>query len=261
MAETPAHQVTTTLRRYEMGIVATITVDRPKKLNILGSDLMARLLAAVTSLGQEEGLRAVVLRGAGERAFIGGADIGEMATLTPATAEAFITLLHRCCAALRALPVPVIARIDGYALGAGLEIAAACDLRLASERAVFGMPEVRVGIPSVIEAALLPGLIGWGRTRWLLLTGETIDAMTAQQWGLVEKVVPPAKLDDAVEDTLASILACGARALSLQKSLMQEWEDLRVGEAIAAGIGAFVESWRGDEPRRMMQAFLERRRK
>ena len=93
--------------------------------------------------------------------------------------------------ACASLPVPVIARINGYALGAGLEVAAACDLRVASSNAVFGMPEVKVGIPSVVEAALLPGLIGWGRTRELLLFGENIDAATALAWGLVEQVVAP----------------------------------------------------------------------
>ena len=95
--------------------------------------------------------------------------------------------------------MPVIARVNGYALGAGLEIAAACDLRIASSNAVFGMPEVKVGIPSVVEAALLPGLIGWGRTRELLLWGENIDAATALAWGLVEHVVAPGELNAAVE--------------------------------------------------------------
>lgn len=121
----------------------------------------------------------MVLTGAGDKSFIGGADIREMAALTPATAETFITRLHAMCACLRDLPVPVIARINGYAIGAGLEVAAACDLRVASNSAVFGMPEVKVGIPSVIEAALLPSLIGWGRTRELLYLGENIGWSSA----------------------------------------------------------------------------------
>ena len=107
-------------------------------------------------------LRLAILTGAGGRAFVGGADIGEIAALDHASARDFITLVHRCCDAFRRLPVPVIARIDGYALGAGLELAAACDLRVASETSVFGMPEVAIGIPSVVEAALLPRLIGAG---------------------------------------------------------------------------------------------------
>ena len=123
------------------------------------------------------------LSGAGERAFVGGADINELAALDRDSARDFITLVHRCCDAFRRLPVPVIARIDGYALGAGLELAAACDLRVASERSHFGMPEVRIGIPSVVEAALLPRLIGAGRARRLLLTGETIDAADRARLG------------------------------------------------------------------------------
>ena len=144
---------------------------------------MIEFVERVEALGEREDLRAVVLTGAGDKAFIGGADIFEMATLDAESAEGFITLVHRSCDCLRALPVPVIARINGYALGAGLEVAAACDLRIASSNAVFGMPEVKVGIPSVVEAALLPGLIGWGRTRELLLFGENIDARDRARLG------------------------------------------------------------------------------
>ncbi len=134
--------------------------------------------------------------------------------------------MHRSCNALRELPVPVIARVNGYALGAGLEVAAACDLRIASSNAVFGMPEVKVGIPSVVEAALLPGLIGWGRTRELLLFGENIDAATALAWGLVEQVVAPDALDAAVEARLDALLAAGPQAVRLQKKLIRQWEDM-----------------------------------
>jgi enoyl-CoA hydratase/carnithine racemase len=242
--------------RGAAGRIAHLTVAHPGKLNILDRALMSALLAQASALADAKDLRAVVLRGAGERAFIGGADIRDMAELTRDSAADFITLLHRACAALRALPVPVIARIEGYALGAGLEVAAACDLRIASERALFGMPEVKVGIPSVIEAALLPPLIGWGRTRRLLLTGETIDAATAERWGLVEWLVPAEGLDSAVETVLAAILGCGADALRLQKSLMQEWEELPLGAAIERGIASFASAFASDEPRRMMGDFL-----
>ncbi|HME24472.1 MAG TPA: enoyl-CoA hydratase-related protein, partial [Acetobacteraceae bacterium] len=143
--------------------VAVVTIDNPAKLNTLNTAVMSDLVAAVEALGIDGTLRAVVLRGAGERAFIGGADINEMADLDPASARAFITLVHRSCDVFRRLPVPVIARIRGYVFGAGVEVAAACDMRVASTDAQFGMPEVRLGIPSVVEAALLPQLIGWGR--------------------------------------------------------------------------------------------------
>jgi enoyl-CoA hydratase/carnithine racemase len=239
--------------------VATVTVEG-EKLNLIDSTLMRALTETLSAGGGDQRLRAVVLTGAGTRAFIGGADIREMAQLTPETARDFITRLHGVCAAIRDLPVPVIARIDGYCLGAGLEVAAACDLRVASSRAVFGMPEVRVGIPSVIEAALLPALVGWGRARELVLTGDTIDAARALDWRLVEKVVPPDALDGAMEAWLCSILAGGREALRLQKALVRKWEDLPMREAIAAGIDAFAEAWEGEEPRRMMRAFLDRPR-
>jgi enoyl-CoA hydratase/carnithine racemase len=241
------------------GMVAYVTVDNAAKLNILDPALMAAFAAEVGALGARDDLRAVVLSGAGEKAFIGGADIRAMVALDAAGAEAFITLVHRTCACLRDLPVPVIARIDGYALGAGLEVAAACDMRVASARAVFGMPEVKVGIPSVVEAALLPQLIGWGRTRELLLCGENIDAATAERWGLVEEVVAAAALDAAVERRVAALLKAGPRAVRLQKALMREWEGLTPADAIRAGIRCFADAWKTDEPATLMRAFTQRR--
>jgi enoyl-CoA hydratase/carnithine racemase len=251
-----AARIDTRLDERAAGRVAHVTVDHPGKLNILNRALIAALGEQLTALGGDETLRAVVLRGAGERAFIGGADIRDMAALDEASAREFITLLHRACDAARRLPVPVIARIEGYALGAGLEVAAACDIRIAAEGACFGMPELKVGIPSVVEAALLPSLIGWGRTRRLLYTGETIDAAEAERWGLVERCVPKAELDGAVEQTLQAILACGARAIRLQKALIREWEDLPLSQAIARGIARFGDAFKTDEPKRMMGAFL-----
>ena len=243
--------------------VATVTIANAAKLNTLNLTVMTALVAAVETLAEDATLRAVVLRGAGDRAFIGGADITEMAGLDAGSARAFITLVHRSCDVFRRLPVPVIARIRGFVLGAGLEVAAACDMRVAGSDARFGMPEVRIGIPSVVEAALLPHLIGWGRTRELLLTGETIDAAVAERWGLVEEVVAPEALDAAVERRIAAILACGPLAVRAQKALIRDWETLSIPDAIQRGIGSFVASWTSDEPARMMGEFLAamRRRK
>jgi enoyl-CoA hydratase/carnithine racemase len=243
----------------EGGEVAFVTVDNQRKLNILGRALMREFISVMDSLGRRDDLRAVVISGAGERAWIGGANILEMAELDAQSAREFITLLHHACRALRDCPVPVIATIRGYALGAGLELAAACDLRIATSDASFGMPEVKVGIPSVIEAALLPTLIGWGRTRELLLFGETIDAAKAYEWGLVQRVVEPHALESAVEDYLGALFATGPQAIRIQKALIRKWEDLSVSEAIEAGIDAFASSWDSDEPRRLMQAFRDRR--
>ncbi|HEV2688710.1 MAG TPA: enoyl-CoA hydratase [Bryobacteraceae bacterium] len=242
------------LVRTEQG-TAYVTIANERKLNTLHSALMEEFIAAIQGLAGDESLRAVVVTGAGERAFVGGADIDEMARLDAVSARAFITRLHRCCEALRELAVPVIGRIQGYALGAGLELAAACDLRIAAETAIFGMPEVKLGIPSVIEAALLPSLVGWGRTRQILLLGENFTATEAAEWGLVESVVPKAALDAAVERWVETIRQAGPRAVRLQKKLIRAWEDLPLREAVTAGIDAFVAAWDSEEPRRMMTDF------
>src|SRR5438552_1160522 len=242
--------------RPEGGYLARLVIDNASKLNALNRELMVEIVEAVKALEGEPALRLVIVTGAGERAFVGGADINELAILDPDSAREFITLVHRCCDGFHRLPVPVIARIDGYALGAGLELAAACDLRVASERAQFGMPEVRVGIPSVVEAALLPQLIGYGRARRLLLTGEMIGAAEALAWGLVDAVAPPAQLDGAVERFAAAILAGGKQAIRLQKALIRDWQELPTGAAVARGIDAFTEAYQTDEPRLMAGARL-----
>lgn len=260
MTTTTSSRVDVRIESRDGGTVAHVTIGKGTKLNIIDSSLMTEFIDAIEALGRRDDLRAVVLTGAGEKAFIGGANIHEMAELNAARAEQFITRLHQMCDSLRELPVPVIARINGYALGAGLEVAAACDLRVASSTAVFGMPEVKVGIPSVIEAALLPGLIGWGRTRQLLLLGENIDAQEAFRWGLVEQVVAPQDLDEAVDGWLRSLFKAGPRAIRLQKKLIREWEDLPLSQAVQAGIRSFVKSWTTDEPARMMRAFIHRPR-
>ena len=244
------------VERLEGGRLARLTIDNASKLNSLNRALMAEIVEAADGLATDPQLRLVVLTGAGERAFVGGADIGEIAALDRESAREFITLVHRCCDAFRRLPVPVIARIDGYALGAGLELACACDLRVASGRALFGMPEVRIGIPSVVEAALLPKLIGHGRARRLLLTGETIGAAEALSWGLVDVAAPSEALDEAVEDLARPILAAGPNAIRLQKSLILDWEELPTAAAVQRGIDCFVGAYDTDEPARMAGAML-----
>ena len=245
--------------REEGGTVARVLINNPRKLNTLNSTLMGDFVRVFEELAGEKDMRAVVLTGVGEKAFIGGADIHEMAALNPHTAREFITHLHRCCNAVRELPVPVIARIQGYALGAGLELAASCDLRIAAESAQLGMPEVKLGIPSVIEAALLPSLVGWGRAREILLLGETFSAAKAADWGLIQRAVPPEELDTAVEHVIQALLNAGPNAIRLQKKLMRAWEDLPLREAVAAGVQTFTEAWQTDEPRLRMQAFQKSR--
>ncbi|MEZ5653063.1 MAG: enoyl-CoA hydratase-related protein [Burkholderiaceae bacterium] len=241
-----------------MGEVATIRIERPERANALSTALMERFVACVQASGDRPMMRAIVITGHGA-IFVGGADIHEMSALEPASARAFITRVHRCCDCLRAAPVPVIARINGLTLGAGLEMAAACDLRVVAREARLGMPEVKLGIPSVVEAALLPGLIGWGRTRELLLLGDLIDADEALAMGLVERVVPAQELDTAVERWLHSLFANGPQAVRDQKALLRRWEKLPLAEAVVAGIDAFAMSWERPEPARMMREWRERR--
>lgn len=235
--------------------VATINLDRPDKRNSFDSAHLRTLVETACVLGDRPDLRIVLLRAAGP-VFCGGADIREMAALSADSARAFITLVHEACDSMRKLPVPVIACIQGPVLGAGLELVASCDIRIAAETARFGMPEVRVGIPSVVEAALLPRLIGWGRTNWLLLTGESIDAVQALAWGLVEQM--GADLEALVAQTVAAILQSGPQAVRLQKRLISEWEELSLQSAIERGIGCFAESWENDEPRQMLRAIAGR---
>lgn len=240
--------------------IATLTLRNAKKLNIVGTPAILELTAAIDHLKQRGDVRVLVLRGTGEHAFIGGADIHEMASLTPPSAEAFITRLKYLCEAVRSFPAPVIARLSGYTLGAGLEVAAACDLRISSACGVYGMPEVAVGIPSVIHAVLLPMLIGQSRAAWLLLTGESIDAATAVQWGLVHAVCEPGQLDHHIAQLAERLAGFGANALAQQKVLMRSWQTLAPDAAIEATVAEFGKAFATGEPQRYMQAFINRPR-
>lgn len=245
----------------EAGHVAYVTVNNPERRNVLGIAGKKALAQAFKQLARDKLLRVAVLTGAGERSFIAGADLAEMKVLTSKGAKEEHTWTHRACESLRALPVPAIARINGYCFGAGMELAASCDMRIGVTTAKFGMPEVRFGIPSGMEACLLPQLIGWGKTRELVYTGDHIDAAEAYRCGFLEKLVEPAGLDSGVEQWVSSIIAAGPRAIRLQKKLVRDWERMTIAQAVQAGIRACVEARRTDEPRRLMAAFLERRKK
>ena len=241
--------------------IARVTLDHAAKANSLSRALMVQIIEALQTLSADPSVRAVVVTGAGGRSFIGGANVDEMAAVDKQGAKEFITLVHRTCDAVRQVPAPTIARIEGHTLGAGLEFAAACDIRIASDRSVFAMPEVRLGIPSVVEAVLLPRLIGWGRTRLLLLTGRSIDATTALSWGLIEEAVPGGELDAAVDRCLADILASGPLAVRLQKRLIDTWMDTSIDAAIEASIAQFAAACDTPERSERMQAHLAARRR
>jgi enoyl-CoA hydratase len=241
--------------------VVCITIEHARKANILNTALIERLQAEFARLAQDRTLRALVLTGSGERSFIGGVDVREMAALDQASAKPFIERLRDLCEAARTFPAPVVARINGWCLGGGLELAMACDLRIASADAKFAMPEVKLGIPSVIHAALMPRLIGTARARWMLLTAATIDAQRALDWGLIDALAAPAELDATVASALAPILQCGPQVIRAQKKLLREWEELPLSRAIEATIPVFAQSFATGEPQRHMGDFLRARRK
>ncbi len=240
-------------------LVATVTVDNPEQRNALSNDGKRDLAEAIEHVAATEGLRVVVLTGAGDKSFIGGANLKEMSGFVRHAASEGPALTHRICDAIRRTPVPVIARINGWCLGAGLEIAASCDMRAAADTARFGMPEVLFGLPSGMEACLLPQLIGWGKTRELVFTGRHIDCAEAMQCHLVERMAPSDKLDDAVEGWISAILAAGPNAIRSQKELIRDWERMSIADAIQQGIRAVAAAHGSDETKQKMNAFLTRK--
>ncbi|OBH38414.1 enoyl-CoA hydratase [Mycobacterium sp. E342] len=242
------------------GGVVTVELINSKSLNIVGTAAIEELTQALVTVGDDADARVVVLRGAGDAAFIGGADIHEMVALDRVSAEAFIRRLAGLCEAIRQCPVPVIARLAGYCLGGGLEVAMCCDLRIAESGAKFGMPEVAVGIPSVIHSALMPALIGASHAAWLLLTGETIDAATAVTWGLVHEVVAPDALDSRIAALAGRLAGFGPHAVRQQKRLLNKWFDMTVHGAIEDSIEQFGLAFLTGEPQEHMRAFLARKK-
>jgi len=239
------------------GDVVWCTLDRPP-LNLLDPELIEALRATFTMLAADPSVRVAVLTGRG-RAFTAGMNVHVLHDLDVPRAKTLITDLHAAIESVHHAPFPVVAGVNGHCLGAGFELALACDMRVAVPAATFGLPEVRVGLPSVIEAALLPGLVGPGRAAELLLTGEPIDAAQAHAWGLVNHVVPAETLRRALDDVVARILACGPAAVRLQKELMLGWRHTDLATAIASGINAFATAYATDEPREGARAFLEKR--
>ena len=240
--------------------IASLTLTDAGKLNIVGSAAISELRAALALLAAEPQLRVLVLRGESELAFIGGADIGEMAGLDSASARVFISRLAGLCEAVARFPVPVIARLRGWCLGGGLEVALACDLRICDHSAVFGMPEVKVGIPSVIHAALLPRLIGESRAGWMLLSGENIAAARAEAWGLVHECCEPQQLDAVVAARAAALAALPPQALRQQKRLLRHWQTVPLVQAINDSVAEFAKAYDSGEPQALMGDFMARKR-
>jgi enoyl-CoA hydratase/carnithine racemase len=238
--------------------VATITFPDEKGTNLINTPFMEAIIRVGEEVRQDPSTGLVILTGGGDKAFSAGADIREMAGLDAVTARAFITKLHHVCHLFRTLPVPSIARIKGHCYGGAMELAASCDLRVGSEESKYGMPEVQVGLPSVIEAAMLPTLVGWGKTRELLYTGAVVDSEEAHRIGFLQKVVPSELLDEAVTSWAEAILAADPAAIRAQKRLIEGWLDSGVAAGVQAGIEAFSSSFHTDAPNRRLRSFLEK---
>jgi enoyl-CoA hydratase len=244
----------------DAGRIARVTFNNPEKRNALGLAGKEQFVKVMTSLKHDETLRALILTGAGEKSFVGGTNIAEMAAFDLDQAENSSTWTHRVCDAVRQFPVPVIARINGYCFGSGMEIAACADMRAGADHARFGMPETRHGIPSGMEASVLPRLIGWGKACELVLTGDHIGAEEAYRIGFLERMVPAAELDGAVNKWVDSLLVCGPRAVRIQKRLIIDWDRMSPTDGARAGIQAYVDAYRTDEPKQLMTAFINRKR-
>lgn len=233
-----------TRESFELGgrRFARLVLDREAKRNALDGALIRSLTEEAEALAADDELHAVVVTGRGDKAFSAGADRRELESLNKSNAAAWITRLHDAIQAVRAIPVPVVARIEGACIGGAMEIAAGCDLRVGGASAFFAMPEVRVGIPSVIEAALLPRIVGAGRANRLVMTGATVDAQTAHAWGFLDALADD--VDRALEATLAALAEADATALRLQKELVAEWLELPLSDSIERSIPAFARAYR-----------------
>ncbi|MBI4409040.1 MAG: enoyl-CoA hydratase/isomerase family protein, partial [Gemmatimonadetes bacterium] len=240
--------------------LATITINRPDKLNVLNADTVAELDAAFHELAADDAVRGVILTGAGDKAFVAGADIGELSRMGPLTGVEVSRRGQETLRFIEKLTKPVLAAVNGFALGGGLELALACHMRVAGENARFGLPEVKLGIiPGYGGTLRLPRLIGRGRALELILSGEMIDAQEAYRLGLVNRVVPAGGLLATAEQLLRRIAANAPVAVafalqSVDRGLDTTLDDGLVLEANLFGLLAATEDMREG-----MQAFLEKR--
>jgi enoyl-CoA hydratase len=242
------------------GPIATLTINRPDALNALNRDTLLALRDALGALQKRTGLGCVVVTGAGNKAFVAGADIAAMSTMSRDEALAFAELGQSTFALLEALPVPVVAAVNGFALGGGCELALACDFIYAGSHAKFGQPEVKLGIiPGFGGTQRLARRVGLGLARELIYTGRLIGPEEALRIGLVNAVHPHAELMARVLDTAKSVLGVGPRAVAAAKQVMNAGADLPLTSAIAKEAEAFSRSFEAQEQREGMQAFLAKR--
>ena len=242
------------------GAVALVTLDRPRALNALNTASLLELEQALRTVAQEPAVRALIVTGAGEKAFVAGADIAEMAGYGAAQGLAFAQLGHRVLAALEGLAVPTIAAVNGFALGGGCELALACDLIYASTNARLGLPEVSLGvIPGFGGTQRLTRLVGRARAKELIFTGEPVDAAKARELGLVLEVVPQAELLDHCRKVAAKIATRGPVAVAQAKRAIDQGADLSLGAGNELERQAFGVLFGTADQKEGMAAFLGKR--
>ena len=239
--------------------IALLALNRPDALNALCGALLDRLEAALDEIEQSPEIQAVILTGNG-RAFAAGADIAEIAALDRASGLAFARRGQELFTRIEQLPKPVVAAVNGFALGGGCEIAMACHLRIASTKARFGQPEVKLGIlPGFGGTQRLPRLVGRGVATRLILSGEPIRADEALRIGLVDEVCEPDALLERARELLRTILANGPRAVAASLAAIRQGLDQTQDEGMQTEARAFAELCGGDEMREGTAAFLEKR--
>lgn len=256
----PHHPAFQTLQTAQRGAVHIITVNRPDKLNALNLETLTELTEAFERAAQDDAVRAVVLTGTGEKAFVAGADIAQMSGYTPIQAQTFSQRGQRLMSTIERLGKPVIARVQGFALGGGLELAMACHLRVASEKAKFGQPEINLGlIPGFGATQRLLRLVGRAHALELCLIGKPIGAQRAYELGLVNQVVDAAALDETV-DALADQLAAAAplAAAGILEAILQGGET-SIDQGLAFETQRFALTFATEDMREGTSAFLEKR--
>jgi enoyl-CoA hydratase len=241
--------------------IATITLNRPDALNAWSQQLAHEFLDALKDIAEDETVKAVIITGAGDKAFSAGADIKAMKGMTALKARALSQMGYNICNAIESLGKPVIAAINGYALGGGMEVSMACDFRIASDKAKMGQTEINIGlIPGWGGTQRLTRLVGKARAKELVCTGRIIDADTALQWGIVNKVAPHEELQITAR-ALASELASKAPvAMKVAKSLIEKGADVDLQSALALereGFGVVASS---EDLQEGVSAFLEKRK-
>jgi len=241
--------------------VATITFNRPKALNAMNSETMGELLEAVNLCKKDDSVKAIILTGSGDKAFVAGADISEMQNLRPQEALAFMELGHETLRALETLPKPSIAAINGFALGGGTEISMACDMRFASETARFGQPEILIGlIPGWGGTQRLSRLVGLGRAKELVMSGGQMDAKRAYEIGLVNQIFPADQLMEATKKFAKRLAGMPGFAIKMAKHAMNFGYDLSLDNANRLEMECCAQCFSTDDQKEGMTAFLEKRK-